>query len=75
MRGSIVTAITLAFGVLAGLLGKNRRFREALAVAAKWVSVSPSAIAYGKRGINRVPTGDLAGGQSDCKASSTRPKT
>lgn len=48
---------------------------QALAVAAKWVSVSPSAIAYGKRGINRVPTGDLAGGQSDYKASSTRPKT
>lgn len=30
MRGSIVTAITLGFGVLAGLLGENRRFRRPL---------------------------------------------
>ena len=61
-----------AHGLKHSLLVRHGRFREALAVATRWISVDPSAIAYQSRGIDRILTGDLAGGGSDHAAAISR---
>lgn len=64
-----------AHGLKHSLLVRHGRFREALAVATRWISVDPSAIAYQSRGIDRILTGDLAGGESDYAAAISRTET
>lgn len=54
-----------AHGLEHALLVRHGRFGEALAVATRWIAADPSSIAYQSRGIDRILTGDLAGGARD----------
>lgn len=57
-----------AHGLKHSLLMRHGRFREAIAVATRWIAADPSAIAHESRGIDRILTGDRAGGESDYAA-------
>ncbi|WPZ32730.1 hypothetical protein T8K17_15935 [Thalassobaculum sp. OXR-137] len=54
-----------AYGLKNSVFMEPGRCHDALALTAECISVRPSAVAFEMRGIKRIPTGNVAGGQSD----------